>query len=95
MIALLLGATDALMFSDGEKRAPRKENAMKRTARGFLADLKRNVDAWYADQIDYETFGGRQRATWNAIRNAGPRIEELVLSALREQLPAVGPRSAR
>ena len=34
---------------------------MKRTARGFLADLKRNVDAWYADQIDCETFGERQR----------------------------------
>ncbi len=44
---------------------------MKRTARGFLADLTRNVDAWYADRIDYEIFGGRQRATWDAIRAAG------------------------
>jgi len=69
---------------------------MKRTARGFLADLKRNVDAWYADQIDYQTFGGRQRATWDAIQNAGPRVEELVLRTLCEQLPpATSARSVR
>jgi hypothetical protein len=68
---------------------------MKKTARGVLADLERNVDAWYADQIDYETFGGRQRTTWDAIRNAGPRVEKLVLRALRQQLPTIGPRSTR
>ena len=60
---------------------------MKRTAKGFLANIKRNVDAWYANRIDYEAFGERQRATWDAIRGAGPRVEELVLRTLREQLP--------
>jgi hypothetical protein len=69
---------------------------MKKAAKGFLAEIKRNVDAWYADEIDYATFGERQRATWDAIRNAGPRIEELVLRTLREQLPpANAARSAR
>ena len=59
----------------------------------FLNELKSNVDAWYADQIDYETFGVRQCTTWDAIRNAGPRVEELVLRALRDQLPpAMGSR---
>lgn len=60
---------------------------MAKSAKTFLNNLKANVDAWYADQIDYETFGGRQRTTWDAIRKAGPRVEELVLRALRDQLP--------
>ncbi len=69
---------------------------MKRTARGFLGHLRRNVDGWYADRIDYPTFGALQRATWDAIRDAGPRVERLVLRALRDQLPgATGTRSAR
>ena len=59
----------------------------------FLSELKSNVDAWYADQIDYETFGVRQRATWDAIRGAGQAVEEMVLRALRDQLPpAMGSR---
>ena len=45
--ALLLRATDALMFSDGAKRAPRTEAKMTKTAKRFLAALTRNVDAWY------------------------------------------------
>ena len=39
------------------------------------------------DQIDYEAFGARQRVTWDAIRVAGPAIEEQVLRALRDPLP--------
>ena len=69
---------------------------MERTTRGFLADLERNVDAWYANRIDYQTFGARQRATWDAIWNAGSQVERLVLRALRDQLAgATGTRSAR
>ena len=56
-------------------------------AKGFVAKLVANVDAWYADQIDYESFGARQRVTWDAIRAAGPAIEEQVLRALRDRLP--------
>jgi hypothetical protein len=54
----------------------------------FLAELKGNVDAWYGGQIDYATFGARQRATWDAIHGAGVAIEKRVLRALREQLPS-------
>lgn len=64
---------------------------MKKTsaAKQFLAELSANVDAWYADEIDYEAFGARQRATWDAIHAAGPAIEEQVLRVLRERLPPV------
>ena len=66
---------------------------MAKSARTLLNSLKANVEAWYVDQIDYQTFGRRQRATWDAIRKAGPRVEELVLHALRDQLPpAMGVR---
>jgi hypothetical protein len=60
---------------------------MAKKARQFLADLKGNVDAWYEGRIDYAAFGERQRATWDAVRGAGPAVEEQVLRALRDQLP--------
>jgi hypothetical protein len=63
-----------------------KKTAVTR-AKQFLAELGANVDAWYAGQIDYEAFGARQRATWDAIHAAGPAIAEQVLRALRERLP--------
>jgi hypothetical protein len=60
---------------------------MAKKATRFLADLKGNVDAWYAGRIDYDAFTTRQRATWDAIRGAGPAVEERVLRALRDQMP--------
>ncbi len=60
---------------------------MATKATRFLADLTSNVDALYAGRMDAETFTARQRATWDAIRQAGPAIEEMVLRALRDQLP--------
>jgi hypothetical protein len=60
---------------------------MAKQAKEFLAALNRNLDAWYAGRSDYETFNARQRATWDAIRRAGHTVEELVLRALRAQLP--------
>lgn len=68
---------------------------MTKTAKRFQAALTRNVDAWYADQIDYETFGERQRVTWDAIHAAGSSVEELVLRRLREQLPPANEGSRR
>lgn len=62
----------------------------KKSARAFLNELKENVDAWYAGRSDYETFGERQRATWDAIHDAGRTVEERVLRALRDQLPSAG-----
>ena len=62
---------------------------MAKQAKEFLAALNRNVDAWYAGRSDYETFNARQRTTWDAIRGAGHAVEELVLRALRDQLPPV------
>lgn len=57
----------------------------------FLEELKGNVDAWYAGRIDYEAFNVRQRSTWDAIRKAGQAVEEMVLRALRDQLPTPRP----
>lgn len=51
----------------------------------FLAELSANVDAWYADEIDYDAFGARQSATWDAIHAAGPAVTEQVLRALRDR----------
>lgn len=53
----------------------------------FLAALGANVDAWYAGEIDYDAFGARQRATWDAIQAAGPAVAERVLRVLRDRLP--------
>ena len=64
---------------------------MATKARRFLKELKGNVDAWYAGRIDYDAFNARQRATWDAIREAGQPVEEMVLRALRDQLPAPRP----
>ena len=59
----------------------------RKEATRFLAELGTNVDAWYAGQINYEAFGARQRATWDAIHAAGPAVAEQVLRALRDRLP--------
>jgi hypothetical protein len=53
----------------------------------FMTDLSANVDAWYAGHIDYETFGARQHAIWDAIHAAGGAVAEQVVRALRERLP--------
>ncbi len=60
---------------------------MKKSAKTFIDYIERNVDAFYADQIDSAAFGERQRAIWDEIENAGPRIKEAVVRHLREQLP--------
>ena len=62
---------------------------MKKTAKQYIAAIDQNVDAYYADAIDYDTFGARQIELWNEIVAAGPRIQESVLRVLRQRLPAV------
>ncbi len=62
---------------------------MKKSAKAFIAEIERNVDAFYADQIDSATFGVRQRTVWDEIEAAGPWIKNAVVRHLREQLPAV------
>jgi hypothetical protein len=66
-----------------------KGTAAKHATR-FLAELNANVDAWYARRIDYETFGARQRAIWDAVHATGRAVAEQVLRALRERLPPAG-----
>lgn len=61
---------------------------MTKTAKRFLEELNANVDAWYAGRIDYEAFGARQRATWDAIHAEAPAVEKQVLRALRDRLPS-------
>jgi hypothetical protein len=59
---------------------------MAKKATQFVADLKGNVDAWYDGRIDYDAFTARQRTMWDAIRAAGPAVEERVLRALRDEM---------
>jgi hypothetical protein len=63
-----------------------KDTAANHATR-FLVELNASVGAWYAGQIDYETFGIRQRATWDAIHAAGPVVAEQVLRAMRDRMP--------
>ena len=60
---------------------------MTKTAVKFLAELKANIDAWYADEIDHATFSERQRVIWDAIGAAGPDVDEEVARVLRRRLP--------
>jgi hypothetical protein len=60
---------------------------MTKKAKRFMEELNANVDAWYAGRIDYDAFGTRQRATWDAIHAADPAVAEQVLRALRDRLP--------
>jgi hypothetical protein len=76
---------------DGSKRTPEKEDEnMGKKATQFVADLRDNVDAWYDGRIDYDAFTARQRETWEAIRGAGPAVEERVLRALAGRPDAAG-----
>jgi hypothetical protein len=59
---------------------------MAKKATQFVADLRDNVDAWYDGRIDYDAFTARQRKTWDAIRAAGPAVEDRVLRALRDEM---------
>ena len=93
MFALLTGPDNAFMSEDGAQRARlEKEDApMATKATKHLAELKGNVDAWYDGRIDYDAFTARQRAFWDAIRAAGPAVEDRVLRALRDNLPSPRP----
>lgn len=93
MFALLTCPDNAFMSEDGAQRARiEKEDApMATKAMKLLAKLKGNVDAWYDGRIDYAAFTARQRASWDAIRAAGPAVEERVLRALRDDLPSPRP----
>ncbi len=62
---------------------------MKKSAKAFIAEIEQNVDAYFADQIDSATFDARQRAVWDEIVAAGPRIRNAVVRHLREPLPPV------
>jgi len=68
----------------------RKEPNVKKSAKAFIAEIEQNVDAYFADRIDSNTFGARQRVIWDEIEAAGPRIKKAVVRHLREQLPPVG-----
>ena len=67
---------------------------MAKNAKRFLDEIEGHVDAWYLGRMDYEAFSARQRATWDAIHGAGQDVEEAVLRALRERLPATPERRA-
>ena len=60
---------------------------MATEAKRFLEAIKGNVDAWYLGRMDYEAVSACQRATWDAIQEAGEVVEEAVLRALRDRMP--------
>ena len=62
--------------------------APERKAARLLGHINDNVDDLYADRIDTPTFDARQRAAWDAIEAAGPKVKAHVLRAIRQQLPS-------
>ncbi len=67
---------------------------MATEAKRFLDEIEGNVDAWYLGRMDYDAFHAHQIATWDAIRAAGPAVEEAVLRVLRSRLPGAPGRRA-
>jgi len=61
---------------------------VQRKAAGLLARINENVDDLYAGRIDMPAFDARQRATWDAIEEAGPEVKAEVLRAIRQRMPA-------
>ena len=57
---------------------------MTKTVDEFVAELRGNVDAWYAKEIDYDAFHARQCVTWATICDAGPAVHDEVRRVLWE-----------
>ncbi len=62
----------------------RKDRAL---ATDLIRRLRANVDDFYENRIDYETFHERQRELWDAITAAGPAVESAVRRDVLERLP--------
>src|SRR5678815_2919722 len=48
----------------------------------FVAQIRRNLDAWRTREIDYVTFTLLQQETWAAVNEAGRKVAAEVLRAL-------------
>lgn len=58
------------------------------SAAQFAAELRANVEAWYAQPntpANYAAFSARNGATWRKVLDAGGAVEEEVLRILRER----------
>lgn len=52
----------------------------------YVNDIDANVAAFYADRIDYDTFGRNQVAIWDDIEAAGSDVRDAVLAILRGRM---------
>lgn len=58
--------------------------------KSLASKLAANVDDWYANRITFEEFGARNRALWDEVKTAGPRIESATLRVLRSRDRRIG-----
>jgi hypothetical protein len=70
------------MSSWRHTRRSKASTEMSSIATRFLAQIRRNIESWRADEIDYVTFIESQRDTWAGIQAAGRQVEAEVLRAL-------------
>jgi len=49
------------------------------TATDYHRKLSANTDAWYAEEIDFDTFRENQRQIWAAIEASGCKTDVLAL----------------
>jgi len=57
-------------------------------ARGFLTQIRANVDAWYAQRntpANYAAFTARNGALWQRVVAAGSAVHDEVLRLLRDE----------
>ena len=59
-------------------------------ARQHHAAIVANVNDWYADRIDFATFGKRASALHAASRRDGPEVEDALGRLIAAELPGVG-----
>jgi hypothetical protein len=65
-----------------------RDAALTTTAAQFAAELRANVDEWYAQENTpetYDAFGAKNRATWERIEAAGVEVNDEVARILRER----------
>jgi hypothetical protein len=75
-----------ILGKNGATHFPNRSPTMTRmTAAQHLASIDANVAAWNANEIDYDEFGVRQRAAWDAIHARGERFVNRVLAIWRQR----------
>lgn len=62
----------------------KKACPVSKRATALVRQIRRNVEAYYADKVSHATFGKRNRQLWDRIQ-ADPKVHEAALCQLRKR----------